>query len=583
MSDIGSPQLDARTEDLSALYRIAATGLSDDEDLDAVISESLRTIDDVVACRTGQLFIYSEEDDALCLHTLEGDNSRKIPLSEPSIARRVFLTGTGEVINDTVVDPDFASVDAPIGRQLVAVPLMGGGRRMGVLTAIDSHRGAFTDRDLRFLTILADRVALRLLTTELRSRIRRQDQELEGLHRLSRIAASPESVEHVIGESVHLMSELVGCQKMAVLLYDDSSDQLVAQQPALGLTDDEVRTLRLALQEPSLTTTVFRTGTALISNDAATDGWVSPTLRAALGIETLMIVPMHSAGKVIGVVKAINATGGRFDDEDLRFITLLAGRVGGIVASGLARERERALVQKLREADQTKTDFVSMLAHELKGPMTTIKGFGDILATPKDKMSDEKRDRMVEIIRKEIERLSRLVSDLLDVTRMEAGSLRYEPHPFSLRDLVESIVSVHPSLRQDHAISVEIPDDLPKVDGDQDRIRQVLINLLTNATRYSPEGTRVRVYAHESEDARQVVVGVQDEGIGIAPDDIDRLFAKFSMLPKPAWVKKGTGLGLFITKGIVEGHGGRIWVESKPGEGSTFFFSLPSQSDESSD
>jgi signal transduction histidine kinase len=120
----------------------------------------------------------------------------------------------------------------------------------------------------------------------------------------------------------------------------------------------------------------------------------------------------------------------------------------------------------------------------------------------------------------------------------------------------------------------DLPPDLPDVLGDNDRLRQVFINLLTNAIRYSPEGTAVRVSAHEVPEDDMVEVSVVDEGIGISDQDHDRIFSKFSMLPKPGWVKKGTGLGLFITKGIVEAHGGRIWVESEPGKGSTFTFTL---------
>jgi signal transduction histidine kinase len=233
-------------------------------------------------------------------------------------------------------------------------------------------------------------------------------------------------------------------------------------------------------------------------------------------------------------------------------------------------------MKQLREADRNKSEFVSMLAHELKGPMTTVMGFGETLALSGHKMTDEKRLQVVEIITKEVGRLSRLVNDLLDVSRMEAGTLRYELEPVSLSEIVDSVLEVHTSLRADHLVDPELPPDLPLALGDKDRIRQVIINLLTNATRYSPEGTAIRLTAEpiEEDGARFVKVGVTDEGIGIAADDRDRVFTKFAMLPKPAWVKKGTGLGLFITKGIVDAHGGRIWVESDVGKGTTFFFTL---------
>jgi signal transduction histidine kinase len=141
---------------------------------------------------------------------------------------------------------------------------------------------------------------------------------------------------------------------------------------------------------------------------------------------------------------------------------------------------------------------------------------------------------------------------------------------------LDNILTVHPSLMAQHLITPELDPTLPKVLGDKDRLRQVMINLLTNATRYAPEGTSITVSADVVEEGGTpfVRVCVADEGIGIAEEDRDRIFTKFSMLPKPAWVKKGTGLGLFITRGIVETHGGRIWVESEAGSGSRFYFTL---------
>ncbi|MDQ3877759.1 MAG: ATP-binding protein, partial [Actinomycetota bacterium] len=156
----------------------------------------------------------------------------------------------------------------------------------------------------------------------------------------------------------------------------------------------------------------------------------------------------------------------------------------------------------------------------------------------------------------------------------EAGTLRYDLEPMSIGELVDSILQVHSSLRSDHLIEADIPKDLPLVRGDRDRLRQVVINLLTNATRYSPAGTVVTISARYAEEVGAVQVSVSDEGIGIPEEDRDRIFGKFAMLPKPSWVKKGTGLGLFITKGIIDAHGGRLWVDSEPGHGSTFNFTV---------
>ena len=232
------------------------------------------------------------------------------------------------------------------------------------------------------------------------------------------------------------------------------------------------------------------------------------------------------------------------------------------------------MVHQLREIDHTKSDFISMLAHELKGPMTTVLGFSHMLQG--DSIPQERRSEVLEIISREVSRLSRLVSDLLDMSRMEAGSVNYSFEAVDVAEITDSILRVHPSLASKHLVTSDIPRDLPRVKADPDRLRQALINLLTNATRYSESGTLVTIDAEviDEPEGPRVCLSVKDEGIGISDEDKIKVFSKFVMLEKPNWVTKGTGLGLYITKGIVESHGGRIWVESEQGSGSIFRMTL---------
>ena len=568
-------EAEGRLTELGVLSRMASL-IRTDRDARDVVAEVVSIVGDIVGCDTPAVFLYDEESDTLAFDDVVNDRSISIPMAEPSLLRRIFHTGVGEVINDVVSDPDVspALAETVSARQVVAVPLNVSEERLGVLCGINSKIGAFTDDDLRRLSILADRAALTLINADLRSTLRRQKQELEGLQRLSKLLTSAETVDHAVGESVRIVCDLLECSQMAVLLYDEDRDALVGHSPVVGMDEERVEALEISLAEPSLIATVHRTGTPLVSNEATTDKWVDPALREDLGIESLLVAPLSTGPHPIGVLLAINSRKGSFEDGDVRFTSLLGSRIAAVIESSTARERERALMQRLWEADRTKTEFVSMLAHELRGPMTTILGFSQTLSHQWEMVPDDKRQHFLDIITKETGRLSRLVADLLDVSRMEAGNLRYDLVPMPLDDLVKTVLEVHTSLHRDHEIVVDLPDELPKVMGDRDRVRQVLINLLTNATHYSPEGTKIKLAVAPSEDGRDVVVSVADQGIGIAPQDVDKVFSKFVMLPKPTWVKKGTGLGLYITKGIVDAHGGRIWIDSEPGKGATFNFTL---------
>ena len=231
---------------------------------------------------------------------------------------------------------------------------------------------------------------------------------------------------------------------------------------------------------------------------------------------------------------------------------------------------------KAAELDRMKTEFVSVVSHELRTPLTAIRGSLQLLLADPDSVPDADNRRLLETALHSCERLVRIVSDILDISRIEAGRLILRPKQLALSDIVQqSIDSVRQVAAQAGVTLVDkVPRDLPPVIGDSDRLTQAVINLLSNAVKFAPARSAVTVNGRE--DGPSVVLSVHDQGLGIAPDDIDRLFHKFQQLEASASRRfSGTGLGLFITKAIVEQHGGRIEVESTVGEGSTFSIVLP--------
>ncbi|HEX9697339.1 MAG TPA: ATP-binding protein [Actinomycetota bacterium] len=235
-----------------------------------------------------------------------------------------------------------------------------------------------------------------------------------------------------------------------------------------------------------------------------------------------------------------------------------------------------AVLRDITEAKEMQTlqrDFVSIVSHELRAPLTAIKGFAKTLLQRGEALPPETRANFLTTVNAQADRLARLVDDLLQVSRIDARRLRMDIQPVAPADLVRDVLD-HFSGKWDRPVDVEIPRNLPAVAADRPKLEEVLINLIDNAIKYSPPEARVRIVARESDG--EVEVAVEDRGCGISAEDTAKLFQKFQRLSTPATRDVGgTGLGLYIVKGLVDAMGGRVWVESAPGDGSTFAFTIP--------
>ena len=239
-----------------------------------------------------------------------------------------------------------------------------------------------------------------------------------------------------------------------------------------------------------------------------------------------------------------------------------------------ALEREREIARRLDELNQLKNEFVGIVAHDLKSPMTVISGFADLLVQNWNEFDNAQRTDFLTRISDGISRLAALVDDVLEVARIESGEVHYDIAPFDLGALVRSTVDEITTIEPERQVCVTIPDDLPPALGDNDRQWRVLTNLLSNALKFSPAADVIHVEVVRGDG--ELMVCVRDSGPGIAPEDMTKLFQKFSRVGQAGGdVVKGTGLGLYICRSLIEGQGGRIWAESEAGEGTTFRYTVP--------
>jgi signal transduction histidine kinase len=251
--------------------------------------------------------------------------------------------------------------------------------------------------------------------------------------------------------------------------------------------------------------------------------------------------------------------------------------LAGLIATAIDRVRwqdEAREARALEEANRLKAELLSILAHEMRTPLASIKGYSTALLLEDVQWEPEKQREFLEIIDAECDNLSEIVRDLLESSTIDAGFLEIEKEPLLLPRLAQQAVREIARRTKIHRFLVTFADDFPMVEADSERIRQVLHNLLDNAVKYSPDGGLIVVRGEVC--PSEVIISVADQGVGIAPEDLNRLFDKYFRVKSGSGHRvPGTGLGLPIAQTIVKNHGGRIWAESQLGKGTTLYFSLP--------
>jgi PAS domain S-box-containing protein len=231
-------------------------------------------------------------------------------------------------------------------------------------------------------------------------------------------------------------------------------------------------------------------------------------------------------------------------------------------------------ITREKELDEMKSQLLSTVSHELRTPLASIKGFATTLLRDDVEWDEESRREFLAIIDEESDRLTELIGNLLDMARIEAGTLRVEADPTDLRPIILKTVAEFRMMTRAHEIEVNLPPSLPAVMADPRRARQILRNLVENAIKYSPDGGPIIVSAQAR--SGDVLTSVADRGIGIEEQQLEHIFDRFYQVDNASTRKVGgSGLGLSICKAIIEAHDGSIWVESQPGAGSTFHFTLP--------
>ena len=471
-------------------------------------------------------------------------------------------------------------------RSLVAVPLIGHDEVVGAFAVTRREPGGFTDDEIALLQTFADQAVIAIenarLLNELQERtqeLTRSVEQLTALGDVGRAVSSSLDLDTVLSTIVGRAVQLSGTDGGTIFEYDEIAEEFSAR--ATRNADAEqaaaVRAVRLrrgegAVGQMAVTREPFQIP------DIAAKGAYDSRIRGAMlasGTRSVLAVPLLHEDRLVGGLVVTRRAPGVFTTDVVELLKTFATQSAlAIQNARLFRELE-IKSRELEVASQHKSEFLANMSHELRTPLNAIIGFSEVLSEKMFGELNEKQEEYLKDIHASGQHLLSLINDILDLSKIEAGRMELELTDFHLPTALDSALTLvrERAGRRSIALHLSVDERLGQIQADERKIRQVVLNLLSNAIKFTPEGGRIEVLAAPK--GGFVEVSVTDTGVGIAPEDQEAVFEEFRQVGTADKKVEGTGLGLTLCRKFVELHGGRIWVKSELGKGSTFTFTIP--------
>jgi signal transduction histidine kinase len=487
------------------------------------------------------------------------------------VSRLAAETGRTAVVRDVLADARLGVALRSGARAVMATPILVAGELAGTLSLNQSSGPRdWTTDEVRLVEEVARELRVAIETARLFQARKGENERLIALHRAAATLAARTDPHEVFDMILRSAVQLLGEGSASLYTWDDEAGllRLAENFDAGGRTADD------AVLRPGegVVGRVFVSREPLIIEDYQT--WEGSTLVGQqTGLRACVAVPLVRSGRALGAlgIRSYDPVV-RYTEDDARMLALFADQVAAALTTVEAFGRQRQAVEQLERLNRAKSEFVSIVSHEFRTPLTGIQGFSEIMRD-EDLTQEEMREYAGDI-NKDAQRLNRMINEMLDLDRMESGRMTIHPERMDLNAVVDEVVDrVRPNA-PNHTLTLDLQADLPQIHADRDRLTQVASNLLNNAVKYSPTGGRITLSTRV--DGDQVRLDVRDEGLGIPPDALETIFERYSRVDSQATKDiQGTGLGLPIVRQIVQLHGGKVWAESELGRGSVFHVVLP--------
>ncbi len=519
-----------------------------------------------------------------------------LPVGSRSVIGQVTATGAPYIVSD-ITDPRSIHRPNPYlpkTRAEMALPLRARGRILGALDVQSNEPGAFTREDENILSALADQIATAIDNAELFNDSVRRGEEMRFLFDTTRLATDAFSDDRTTPEELTAIAEAI-CHQMsseaaALFLLDDTGSRLVpygASKPGISIN----------LQPYYEYNTPFIKAFAeshepMVVNDTSVMQDIIKTsqrlgqfrlLQQFKGLlpdaGSTLLLPLYSGDNFVGMIGVAKVQTFGFNDDALRLMQTLGASLANIIQNARLLREVRKANLRLMELDRVKSQFLANMSHELRTPLNSIIGFSRVILKGIDGPLTDTQEQDLTTIHEAGKHLLGLVNDILDQAKIEADRMEFASMPFSMAEVVRGVCSTGTGLIKDKPIRLyqEIEPDLPMALGDEFRTRQALLNLVSNAAKFTQQGSiTVSAFRLEENGRPFIQVSVTDTGIGIPADKLQVIFEPFQQAENSAARQyEGTGLGLPIARKLIEKQGGRMWVQSELGVGSTFSLTIP--------
>ncbi len=581
-----SDQFEAANEVLVALGRSAG----DPDTVLTTVVESARRL-----CQSQAAHLYLLEDGVYRLIKAVGLSKESaayiaehpMPMDRDTLIGRVGLDRTTQQIPDVLADPAYGRKDlqrVAHFRTTMAAPLMIDDEVVGSMSVWRNEVSPFDEREMAIVTAFAGQAAMALngvrLVQELEARraeLARKVEELEALREVGEAVGSSLDVEHVLSTIAMHAVELSGTDGGSIMEYyeHDRCFMVRATYRTEPAVIDRLRSIRIELDETLVGRATKERRPLAVKDLSEVDLDAHLRILFESGWRSVLAVPMLRDEHIVGALVVRRKRTGTFTEETVELLETFANQSAlALLNAQLFRELEKRSAE-LEIASRHKSEFLASMSHELRTPLNAVLGFSEVLLERMFGEINERQEEYLRDIHGSGKHLLELLNEILDLSKVEAGQMDLGYTTFELAPVLDHAASMLRERSAMKAIDIVVEaDDVGAVEADELRLKQVVINLLTNAVKFTGEGGSVVMRATRST-SEVVTITVMDTGIGVPPEDRERIFESFQQGGRGASREEGTGLGLTLSRRLVELLGGTMWLESEVGVGSTFGFSFP--------